>query len=211
MAGGGIISFTQSPLASNKQTFLGDIKINNDPSWWYEKPGTYKVINSATWTDCTPEDNLGASIVCNKDFIYTFATSTTEADTNFDAGNIFYWGASTRREIKVYQGRSDYKLYVKCDDDDEITGGLAKNPVAAVVNTAGTPNRVTIQTNAAHGFTAGEFVTIAGTINYNGTFKILDVPAADTLTIYHSYTAESPVITATFDVYPAIESAIINQ
>ena len=186
--------------------------ISEDPSWWYERPGTYTSINSATWTNCTPALNTGASIVCNKDFIYTFATSTTNADTNFDSGNVFWWSASTRREIKEFQYKSGYYLYVKCDATDEITGNTAFN--TGVPTDLGVfPERVTLRTTAAtHGMTAGEFVTIAGTASaYTGTFIILNVPAINTFTIYHSYDATALANTVTFDVYPAVESALIRQ
>lgn len=44
-------------------------------------------------------------------------------------------------------------------------------------------------TDVAHGLTIGESVIIVGTTDYNGTFKVLDVPDADSFTISETYTS----------------------
>lgn len=61
----------------------------------------------------------------------------------------------------------------------------------AVANQEGSPNVVRIA-STAHGFLAGDYVTIMGTTNYDGTHLVTHVEVVDTFDIEHAYTAETP-------------------
>lgn len=74
---------------------------------------------------------------------------------------------------------------------------------AAAVDQGGTPNIVRIP-STAHGFLAGDYVTLAGTTNYDGTHQITNVNDVDTFDIASAYTAETFAITDT-----AISRALI--
>jgi hypothetical protein len=64
--------------------------------------------------------------------------------------------------------------------------------VQQIVTATESGNTVTITTSAAHGFSVGEIVTVAGVtvLGYNGTFKVLASPAPTTTSF--SYTDPTP-------------------
>lgn len=68
-------------------------------------------------------------------------------------------------------------------------------PSATVTNKALTANVATLTTSAAHGFVAGERVTVAGVdATFNGTYTIVSTPSATTFT--YSKTAADVVSVA---------------
>ena len=67
---------------------------------------------------------------------------------------------------------------------------------AAAVDNGGSPNTVRIP-STAHGFLANDYVTIAGTTNYNATWKIANINDVDTFDITSAFTAETFAATDT--------------
>lgn len=61
---------------------------------------------------------------------------------------------------------------------------------AAAVDQGGAPNIVRIP-STGHGFLAGDYVTIGGTTNYNGTHQITNINDADTFDIAIAFNAET--------------------
>jgi hypothetical protein len=55
---------------------------------------------------------------------------------------------------------------------------------AAVSNKARVDNVATLTTSAAHGFAAGENVTISGVTDLNGTYEIIATPTPNTFTVF---------------------------
>ena len=70
---------------------------------------------------------------------------------------------------------------------DRVTYG--QKTVSGVANLGGTPNQVRLTTSAAHGYLAGDYVAVAGTTNYNGTYVITNVSDTTHFDIVHSYTS----------------------
>ena len=61
---------------------------------------------------------------------------------------------------------------------------------AAAVDLGGAPNEVRIP-STAHGFLEGDYVIVAGTTNYNGTFEITNINDVDTFDIESAFSAET--------------------
>jgi hypothetical protein len=84
---------------------------------------------------------------------------------------------------------------------EEIISATATD--ITISNIDGDATTVTIDTDEAHGFSAGYTVTIAGTTNYNGTFNIASITDVDTFTItssLHDFAAETTgTATASYD------------
>ncbi len=53
----------------------------------------------------------------------------------------------------------------------------------AIGNIDGTTTTITVDTSADHNLSAGDTVTIAGTVNYDGTFTVATITDSDTFTI----------------------------
>lgn len=78
---------------------------------------------------------------------------------------------------------------------DEETNTTLDNTAAADGGVRGT-QKLTTLTSTDHGFKAGSYIWINGTTNYDGLKKIQAV-AANTITIYATFVAETPAGTET--------------
>ena len=70
-----------------------------------------------------------------------------------------------------------------------ISGRTVNKTLTAVADLGGAPNEVRF-TSASHGFTADEIITISGTTNYDGTYRV-EAAAAGTFDIESAFVAES--------------------
>jgi hypothetical protein len=84
---------------------------------------------------------------------------------------------------------------VRYNGTGALNGVLANS--AVVDNGDGTVGIVI----TGHGLTAGSYIIIAGTTNYNGVHKIESVADANTVNITATYVAETPAGTETYALY----------
>lgn len=73
--------------------------------------------------------------------------------------------------------------------NEYVSGRPVNRSLTAVADQGGAPNVVRF-TSASHGFAADEIITITGTTNYNGTYRV-EAVAANTFDIESAYTAET--------------------
>ena len=73
--------------------------------------------------------------------------------------------------------------------NEYVSGRPVNKTLTAVADQGGSPNVVRF-TSAAHGFTADEIVTIAGTTNYNGTYRV-EAVTTNNFDVESAYVAET--------------------
>ena len=117
----------------------------------------------------------------------TTITAPTAGDTSVSAAVKF---TNVNNQALAASGVGAY--FTKGDGTTLIANGAKSGTVAAGSGTAVT------YTSTAHGYSAGDVVTITGAApsTYNGTFRIASVPTADTFTV--ASTVTTAVTTAAF-------------
>lgn len=87
-------------------------------------------------------------------------------------------------------GTTEYLLAADQDRINEYVSGRPVNKtLTAVADLGGSPNEVRFS-STSHSFTANEIVTITGTTNYNGTYRV-EAVATNTFDVESAYTAET--------------------
>lgn len=99
----------------------------------------------------------------------------------------------TNPVMGIFNHLSGTTEYLLAADQDRINEYVSGRPVnktlTAVANLGGSPNEVRFS-STSHSFTADEIVTITGTTNYNGTYRI-EAVATNTFDVESAYTAET--------------------
>ena len=170
-------------------------------TWKAMYPIEVTELSSTTWTDVSAT-NRGVIAICeNYDTVLVVAKSATEADTLFAAGQFSYLEDGQGNIVPDQQRDSLYRIYLKCNSEDIINDTI---DAAAAVDKAVTPEKVGIPVTG-HTFTVYDYVTIAGSTAYDGTFMVIS-QTANEIVIYHAYTAEVFAGTETIISTPTITS-----
>ena len=113
---------------------------------------------------------------------------------------------SGRPEIDTVtaRGRTEFSIGLKASDPIkyEYLEPIVATPTNAAPSTPSSGS-VTYTTSAAHGFSAGDYVTIAGSsvAGYNGTFLISSVPLATTFVVANATTGTETWASASATVF----------
>jgi len=155
-------------------------------SWGSLRPISYTVVNPTTWTDLAPSYK-GSLLVCGNHYtIICIAKTPADADTKFAAGQFAWCEDGSGWLVPDYQSQSLYRIYGKCLSTDVYTVALDN---AVAVDKGTTPETVGIPITG-HSIAAEDFVTITGSVAYNGTFNVIS-KTANEIVIFRPYTAET--------------------
>jgi hypothetical protein len=141
-------------------------------------------LNSSTWTDITPGDEINRRIKSTVATRLTIATSTTIADSNLQTGQDF-WDLAANEEFVIPELQSSDKVYAKCLAAAESSQTL--DNAAAVDKTGGFVGLPL----AGHLLAIGTYITIAGTTNYDGSYYVGSDTTANEIVIEATYVAEN--------------------
>lgn len=136
--------------------------------------GSTKVGQQDALEDRPMYDGATVTVTTKK----TWTTTSTRVDTTVTPKTTVSTSSVTTKTFTPWRGwnRNSYSL-------TNIQGGIANNSLARCGATLGTCT-ITVTTSAAHNFTNGGSVTIAGASpsSYNGTYTILSVPNSTSYT-----------------------------
>ena len=149
-------------------------------------PG-YLDITTTTWTRADLAGDYMSIGDGNFGFLATFATSATAAEAAFQAGNYFIITAHDDVDCYPDQYTNDYNLYLRVFSGDVIAAETIDNDSA--VDKGTDPETVGIPITGT-GFQAGDYVTIAGSTYYDGTYRIF-AQTVNEIVIFHAYTDET--------------------
>lgn len=102
------------------------------------------------------------------------------------------------------RGRTEFSIGLKASDPIkyEYLEPIVATPTNAAPSTPSSGS-VTYTTSAAHGFSAGDYVTIAGSsvVGYNGTFLIASIPSTTTFVVANATTGTETWASASATVF----------
>lgn len=205
--GYGLIIGTPSPT-----TTMNDVTLTRCTFQAYRGLNVVTIPRNLTITDCIFQNGAADLAVING-FMGVSITGCTFGDANYrryaqwndanqdgdqDAGGTvtgtFTVGNYVRQAVSNAVGRVDavlsgIVLFNQMTATDFLSNVLSINSGGVAVNKGGTPAKVGIPITA-HTFSAGETVTIANTVNYDGTYTI-DSVSTNEIVIESAYTAET--------------------
>jgi len=157
------------------------------------------------------------------DEISSGSTTSTTSNKLINSSATFTSGLEVNVNDIVHNRTTGATTYVTAVDsatqlslnDDIFTFTIS----GAISNIDGTSSTITVDTSSAHGLAVNDYVTIAGTTNYNGTFIVNTTPTTTQFTIsstahnfsaettgtitepYRGYTIGRPALTKKADLY----------
>ena len=121
--------------------------------------------------------------------IYYVATSASTASASFTAGSLYHYLANQSTFgagsfVTTQFGFGAAATLTGASNNYGFSGNIAAGVSRTITTVDRTSNVVTITTSVAHGYLAGQSVTVAATTNtgVNGTFVITTVPTTATFT-----------------------------
>lgn len=114
--------------------------------------------------------------------------------TNLGAADLTWYPRSLCNKVADASAFTDVigKLFVTGKMQAVFSGSTV-----AIGAIDGTADTITVDTSAVHNLSAGDTVTIAGTVNYNGTFIVATITDTDTFTIASALHDENAEATGT--------------